>query len=202
MGDFSIDTREFSEAITEVINKHKKDAPKYLNKKALAVVIGSKGHKGAIQETPEASSSKIKAVTNRQLAGRVIKRAKQKGDWPLTGPQIAEFVKKERKRMRASVAYTRGPGWFNAAKSLGGTGGRGKKARPQSGFQKSQAARGSGKKATESKVEAEITNTAPASEIIGYEGLQRAINNQVADMRSYGADELLGKTLSEHSASS
>lgn len=200
MADFSIDTREFSAAITEVINKHKKDAPKYLNKKALSVIIGSKGHKGAIQATPEASRSKIKAVTDRQLAARVIGRARRKGEWPLTAEQIKERIKKERKRMAASVAYTRGPGWFNAAKALGGSGGRGKKEKPQSGFQKSQAARGSGKKATENKVEAEIVNTAPAAEVIGYDGLQKAIDNQVADMNACGSQELLGKTFSEHSA--
>lgn len=200
MSDFQFDTREFHKALDEVIEITGKDAPKFLNKKALSVIIGSKGHPGAVQLTPEADRGKIAAVPVRAVAARVIKRAKKKGEWPLTSDEINRRVKKEYGRMKSSIAYTRGPGWSKAAKALGGTGVRGKKNQEQPGFAKSKAAKGYGKKAAKGDLTAIISNTAPAAALIGREAIQRAIDGQAADMRAYGAQELLKKNFQDHSA--
>ena len=201
MSDFQLDTREFSKAFDQIVKTHKKDVPKYLNKKALSVLIGSGGHPGAVQLTPEADKSKMAAVTDKQLAGRIIKRAKAKGKWPMTAVEIKAAIIKERKRMVASSAYTRGPGWLKAAVAMGGTGRKGgKKNQPQPGFSKSKAAKGFGKKATAGKLAALLVNAAPAAAQIGREALQRAVDGQTADMRAFGARDLLSKTFRKHSA--
>lgn len=199
--DFKLDTREFADAMREVLAEHKKDAPIYLNKKALSVIIGSKDHPGAVKLTPEAEKSAIEAVPRRKIAGFVIKRAKLAGDWPLTSPEINNRITKEIKRRESAIAYTRGPGWLKAAKRLGGSGVKdGKKGQPHPEFEKSLAAKGYAKPATPSRLISEIVNTAPAAELIGFEPLQKAIDGQAKDMREYGAHDLLNKTFKKHSA--
>lgn len=195
MSDFSIDTRDFMEAFDFVISTVPKDVPKYLNKKALMVIIGGKGVKGAIQRTPRASEAAIKAVPVREVAGTVIKRAKRKGEWPLTGAEIKLRVKREYARRASSIAYTAGPGWNNAAVALGGRG-----VNKQAGFGKSEASHGLGKLATVQNPIAEIVNTAPASELIGTQPLNDALRDVARDMVEYGAVELLKKTLDAVSA--
>lgn len=201
MSDFTLDTREFFKALDQVVETFGKDAPKYLNKKAQSIIVGSKGHPGAVQLTPQASVEKIKAVPLRAVTARVIQRAKANGRWPLSGEEIAKLVKQEYGRMKASIAYTRGAGWLKAASQLGANGVRsGKRGRPQKGFEKSKAARGYARKATKGNLMAILANAAPAADKIGRKALQRAVDGQAADMRAYAAQELLRKNFADHSA--
>ncbi len=199
MGDITLDEREFAKAFREVLATHKKDAPTFLNKKALSVMIGSKGHPGAVKLTPEASKEKIDAVPRKLIAGFVIKRAKKAGNWPLSGPEIDALIDKERKRRKSAIAYTRGAGWLKAAQALGGRGVSGAgKIHPE--FSKSKAAKGYARRASESTLEVVIANAAPAAEKIGGPALQEAVDEQAADMRAYAAQEHFGKTFAKHSA--
>jgi len=191
--DFTLDLSEFRASFNYIIREHKKDVGPYLNKKALNVLIGSGGGKrGAVHLTPEASRSKINAVTQRQLVGFVCKKARKHGDWPLSREEILKRVEKEKKRRLSAIAYTRGAGWLKAAKDLGGTGFRGK-AGPRPEFNRSKAAKGYGKKATVGNLAALLVNAAPAADKIGREALQTAVNNQVRDMEEYAAREILKK---------
>lgn len=194
MSDFSMDTREFKAAFEQVLSATKKDAPAYLNKKALMVVIGGKGVKGAIQLTPRAKASEIKSIPVKVIAKMVMARAKANGE-KLTHVEIGRRVKREIARRAASVGYTAGPGWHKAAVALGGRGVRLRKE-----FSESKAAKGTARKASPGSLLAEIVNTAPAAAIIGKKALQNAVDNVAADMSRYGAEQLLKKQFKKASA--
>lgn len=115
-----------------------------LNRAGKHTIIGSKGHKGAMQLTPVASKAAINQVSDKKIAGYVINKAKRTGAWPLTATQIRAAVKKERKRRRSSIGYAAYAGWSNAAKAMGGRGVKG----VTKDFGRSEARRGYGKRAT------------------------------------------------------
>lgn len=163
--------------------------PESLNRAALHVIIGSGAGPGAMQATPKADKGKIASVSDAQLRGFVIQRAKRTGKWPLKPGEIQELVKKERRRRRRAIGYTAYAGWNNAAKAMGGRGAGGK-TRIQGGFERSEAAHGSGLKATPVNLLAEIINTAPAAEQIGFEGIQTGINNAAQDLVDYGTRKI------------
>lgn len=70
MSDFTLDTREFSEALQFVRQATKKDAVTLLNRAGLHVVIGGKGVKGAMQRTPKADPKKIQSTLERNVGGK------------------------------------------------------------------------------------------------------------------------------------
>lgn len=196
--DFTVDLTEFRASFNRIIREHKKDVAPYLNKKAHGVIVGTKGYKGAVQLTPEASAAKINAVTVRQLTGYVCRKARMAGEWPLSREEIKLRVEKERRRRRSAIAYTRGPGWLKAAKDLGGgTGKFGGKTSPHPEFSKSKAAKGYGRKASVSNLTALLVNKAPAADLIGRGALQEAINNQARDMVEYADREIFKKFIAE-----
>lgn len=71
--------------------------------------------------------------------------------------------------------------------------------RKQPGFPKSEAAKGSGNKATPATLIAELENTAPAASLIGKKALQDALNDTARDMKEYAARKLQ-QTFNKHSS--
>lgn len=188
---FKLDTKEFREAMATVLRVKRYDASKYLNKVAIQVIVGSKGHPGAIKTTYRANAADIKRLKPEQLMGGAIKLMKTAGLWPRVSRQtINEYIERERARRIASIAYTAGPGWFPAAAQLGF---QFSKARfdIQKGFLKSEASKGKARRATPSSMTSIIQNHAPAAGIVGLQGLQEAVNGQAADMRAFAAKEIL-----------
>lgn len=194
MADF-IDMTQFRQAVREVLQDVRKDEVSIVNRAGLVAITGGKGVRGAIHRTPRASRAAIDAISPKVLAGVVIKKAKLKGEWPLTSAEIKKRIKKERSRRKSSIAYTAGPGWHKAAVAMGGRGVRG----IQSGFAESKAAKGGGTKATVQQVEAIIENTAPAADLIGRPALQAALNDTARDMIQH-ARAKIGATLKRKSA--
>jgi len=206
--DFKLDTKEFFKAFEEIVKTHKKDAPKYLNKKALNVIIGSGGHPGAVQLTPKAN---LKKVTRQAIIVRVANRLRRQGKKLLksasskdsggngvTPHEFYVMVAIEMGKIKSARGYTAGPGWFPAAIKLGGTGS--KTGKIDSRLATSKARKGYAKKATPAHLEALLVNAAPAAHIIGKQALQKAVDGQTQDLKEYGAKELLGKTFKKHSA--
>lgn len=176
-----VSTIDFADAMDFVLEESGKDSAEILNRAGLHAVIGGKGVRGAIQRTAAADRGKILAVTDAQLGRVVVKRAAAKGE-QLTLSERKKRVKKERGRRLSSIGYTKGPGWHKAAKAMGGRG-----VRTQKGFEKSDAADGGGKKASPFSLVAEIRNTAPAGEKIGYDPLEAAIDDVARDMVDHAA---------------
>lgn len=185
--NITLDTRKFEQAVRFSVNDVGRDLTDVLNRAGRNVAIK------AIQKTPRASASKIAAVTDAQLAGRIHKRARRKGV-KIKRADMAKYIKRERARMKSSVGYTAGPGWNNAARAFGGRG-----VKMQKGFQKSQARKGRGRKARVMSLVAELANTTPAAKKVGAGALQDAINHAAADLVSYGQKKL-AKTLHKYSA--
>lgn len=181
-----VSTIDFADAMDFVLSQVPKDSAEILNRAGLHAVIGGKGVRGAIQRTEQADRGKILAVTDAQLGKVVVKRAASKGE-RLTLSERKKRVKKERGRRLSSIAYTKGPGWHKAAKAMGGRG-----VRTQKGFEKSDAASGGGKKASAHALVAEIRNTAPAGEKIGFDPLNEAIDDVARDMVEHAAKKYGG----------
>ena len=195
----SFDTREFRRAFIEVLAKHGKDAPTYLKKKTLSVVIGSGAkakYKGAVQLTKRADRSKINAVPEILIRRVVLKKARLKGENNLSETEIRKRIKREYARRRSAIGYVAGPGWFPAATKFGGKP-KGKKNLPRTGFSKTQAAKGGGKLPTKANLTSEIENAGAGR--VGGPALQKAVDNIAKDMKVYGAQELMGPSFKKHS---
>jgi negative regulator of replication initiation len=174
----------FVNALNLVEKATGKDAADILNRAMLHVVIGGKGVEGAIQLTPRADAAKIRAVNIKDVAKVVMARLRRKGR-KVSAKQRDNMIRWEYMRRLKAVGYTAGPGWNNAAKSLGGRG-----VRTQPGFAKSQARFGNARKATPTNLIAEAVNTAPAAEEIGFAPLEKALGNVAADLVEYGTKKL------------
>lgn len=183
MMTFELDLRQFRAAVEEVIKTTGKDEVEIINRAALHTVIGGKGVKGAMQRTPKAAVADINKAAPIILRMMIKRNAEQ--HLGLNKQEIGELVKKELRRRKASKGYTAGPGWNNAAIAFGGRG-----VRIQSGFQRSEAAFGSGTKAKGYFPVAVIENTSPAAEKIGQRALQDALNNVAQDITDYAAKKL------------
>ncbi len=177
---FTFDDHEFGGVLEFVERETGRTAKESINRAALHVIIGGKGFQGAMQLTPKASKSAINAVDKDKVAGFVAKKAQEKGT-RLTAAEFADAVKKEIKRRVRAIGYTAFVGWNNAAKAFGGRGLKGVTESP-----KKEARFGYGTKATSNvNPEAILTNTAPMSERIGLEPLQKAITNVARDLVEY-----------------
>lgn len=205
-GDFSLSSSELSRAIDFVRTTTTKDVADIINRAGLVVVIGGRGVKGAIQRTPRADAGKIAGVSDSQLAAAVATKLRKKGvklgrgngksgrnskgqfvkGGGVSSAQFKNMVKRERARRLKSRGYTAGPGWSKAAQAFGGKGVRG----VQSGFGNSEAAKGSGSKATPSRAVGIIENTAPAAEKTGEVPLQEAMKDTARDMVEHGTRRL------------
>lgn len=197
---FKFDLREFAKAVDEVKRNTRKTEPEIVNRAALTVIIGGRGVRGAIQRTPRADKGKIAGVSERQLTAAVVKKLEKKGKLPMVGGgkrnkrgqfqkvggiNLKAEVRKERARRMRSIAYTAGPGWDKAAQALGGRG-----VGKQPGFERSEAAKGSAKRATIASVAAVIENAAPAAHSIGGAALQGALDDTARDMMAYARKKL------------
>lgn len=180
-----LDLREFSEALRFVEEVTQKEAPVLLNKAALNVVIGGAGYMGAVQLTPKADAGRIRASLPLDVAVRIVrKRAALAGRFLSRAAAVKAARALIRERQRAA-GYTRGPGWSKAARAFGGRG-----VRTTERFEVSMARFGMGKKASAQDLVAELLNTAPAAEKIGFQALQQAVNNVVRDLVAYGERKL------------
>lgn len=185
--ELDLDISSFERAAKFVVENTPRDGATTLNKAGLQTITGSKGYPGAIQLTPKADPVAIKAklTGSDAMALRIVyTRAKRAGK-VLTREEAIKAAKAlVRARQRAS-AYTRGPGWNNAAQALGGRG-----VRVNERFPKSEARHGRGSRANPRVLIAEIINTAPAGAKIGLKPLQKALDNQAKDMMDYGHRQL------------
>jgi hypothetical protein len=171
----TIDSSMMKRAIRFVVYEvGAKDLPDTLNSASLDTGIK------AIKNTPRASTAKIAAVTDAQLAGRIANRFRKRGKKIPKG-KMADLIKAERKRMRASRAFTAGPGWDKAVRAFGGRG-----VKRQKGFEQSEASKGKGSKASKMKLIAELVNTTPAGEKIGKEALQQSLDQAALGLATYG----------------
>ncbi len=178
------DLREFSEAVHFVMKHSKKTCADIVNRQALNVIVGGKGLKGAIHRMPRADRGKINALTPKQLAGAVKRKY---GNRKMSREEWKEAMRAEKARRRKAIGYTAGPGWHKAAVALGGKGVR-RGMLPE--FETSQAAKGTGEKATPESLIAMIENAAPAAALIGKQALQDAINATARDMKEHTAKKL------------
>jgi hypothetical protein len=186
MSGLSVDPRNLIDALLFVERASGRAMADSMNRAQLHTIIGSGSYPGAMQLTPKATRSRINQVTDRQLAGFVIARAKRSGRWPMTNSQIHAAVRKERARRNSAVGYHAYAGWSNAAKAMGGRGVRG----VTDDFSKSAARHGRASRATVSNKESVATNTAPAIERIGFAALQQAQDNAAKDLVDYGTRKL------------
>lgn len=183
----SINVEEFAEAARFVIRVTGKDEIEVLNRGALHAVIGGKGVRGAIQRTPKAGVSQIKSEATKIICIRIIERSLKKQGIIKTRDEInALAVKMVQARLKA-IAYTKGPGWNNAAVKFGG---RGVKGMDPERFGHSEARHGGGKKASGFSLQAVIENTAPAIEDIGLQPLEDALGDVARDMVGYATKKL------------
>ena len=178
-----LDTSAFASAIRQVERATGRAAMDSLNRAALTTIIGAKGVAGAMKLTPKADKAAIAALTDEQLRGAVVKRARDKGNWPLTSAEIKKLVKKERAKRKRASGYTAFAGWNNASKAFGGRG-IGSKL-DSARFAQSEAKKGSGTKATAADLAARLVNAAPMADQIGRRALQQAIDNAAADLVVY-----------------
>lgn len=183
----SVNTNDIARAAIAIEAETGRSCADSLNRAAKHIVIGSKSHPGAMQLTPKASKADISRVTDKQIAGKVVPMMRKSGRWPATTAQIARAVKRERARRNSSIKYLAFAGWNNAAKAVGG---KGINKGITSAFSSSQAAKGRGTKATVSRLFAEVINTAPASERIGFAALEAAVSNAAKDLEDYLAKKL------------
>lgn len=180
---FTLDETEWKAAAAFVIKATGKAEEEILNRSALHAVIGGKGVRGAMQRTPKADKAKIRALSSAELAASVARRNHGRKFGP---GEFARAIKKERARRIRSSGYTAFAGWSKAAQAFGGKGVRG----VQSGFGQSKASRGFGSRAKSNDLVAEIANTAPAAEKIGFAPLQYALNDVARDLVEYGTRKI------------
>lgn len=184
---FTFDDREFGRAIELVERETGRAAKDSINRAGLHVIIGGKGFKGAMQLTPKATKSSIKAVSPEQVAATVANRLRASGK-KADSATFAQLVAKEIKRRIRAIGYTAYAGWNNAAKAFGGRGLKGMTA-----SSKKLSRFGYGQKAISTMTPtATLTNTAPAAEKIGLEPLQKAITNVARDLVEYVNNKLNG----------
>lgn len=169
-----------------------------LNKLALQSIIGFKGGQGAMRLTKIADASKIAAVPDSAIRAKVIRRMKAAGVLGLvTKREIRKAMRAERKARQDAKGYAAFVGWNNAAKDLGGTGIKGKPKGIKGitkRFAKSNAAKGSGKKATNSGFvkKATMENTVTfADKIGGTTALEQGVRNAVDDFIPYAEKQLV-----------
>lgn len=177
----TVDIRQFQDAVAFVKKAAKKDEAIILNRAGLTCLIGGKGVKGAVQRTPRASAANIKREDVRRfILGKLRKLGRK-----VTKQTLSKLVTSEMRRRKASIAYTAGPGWHKAIVAMGGRG-----VKTQKGFNQSEASKGKGRKATESKLEVFLENTAPVAASIGFQPLQEALNDTARDLVEYGTRKL------------
>lgn len=179
-----IDISDFQDALTFVEKATGRPMAVSLNRAAKTVIIGGKGVKGAMQLTPKANKAAIKMVPEKEIAGFVAAKLRKAGV-KITREIMAREVEKERARRIRASGYTAYAGWSNAARAFGGRGVKG-----VGDSQKKLAKHGYGHVATPAALVAEIANTAPAAETVGFEALQQAVNNAAADLVEYGVRKL------------
>lgn len=191
----SIDVRSFQEAIKFVTSVTPRTCADALNRAGKTAIIGAKGVKGAMQLTPKADRAAIRKVSDKEIAGYVAAKLRKTGKLAARGAkrtkgqfskaQFKNAIRFERQRRIRAAGYTAFAGWSNAAKAFGGKGVKG-----VTSSTKKLAKHGKGKKATSNDLVATLSNTAPASEDIGFEALQQGVNNAAADMVAYGTKKL------------
>lgn len=178
-----IDISDFQSALEFVEQATGRPMAQSLNRQGGNIVFRF-GANSVMRTTPTAEKAKIMAVDPKEVAGYVIKKMKAKG-LPITRQSIADAVKKEYARRVRASGYTAFVGWSNAAKAFGGRGVKG-----VTGSQKKLARFGYGHRASPDNLVAEIANTAPAAEEIGFDALQTAVDFAADDLMVYGLIQL------------
>lgn len=195
---WELDTSNLEHALLYVERATGRAMDVSMKRAGLHTIIGSGSYPGAMQLTPKATRGDIDSVSNRQLEAFEVRKAKARGDWPISHFAIQKRAQIERQRRQRSVGYAAYAGWNNAAKAMGGKGIKPSAITDQ--FSKSEAAAGRGTISFgRNDILIVLTNTAPAIERIGVEALQEAIDNAAHDLTDY-ADRKLGKIFNEVNA--
>lgn len=190
MSDFKFDLREFQQGMKDIASEGKTDEVAILNKAVLIAIIGGGGVAGAMKTTPKAN---LAGLDRKLVAGGVAEKLRRQGRYRgLSSAEFDRLVTEEMVRRKRSVGYTAGPGWDKAARAFGGTG-----VFRQSGFDRSEAAKGFGDVADERHMVAEISNSTPWAIHIGREPLQQAFDAVGQDMQRHHAEKLQ-KTFDRH----
>lgn len=219
------DLKTFHAQIERMVVEFKKDAAKELNKRAIQVLIGSKGFKGAVHFTKKATSARIKSDLNRKyyVAGR--RGNKSGGDvkllWILASKRItkngggkglppaayrakvaavADNIWHQRNASRAFLAA----GWLNCVRQLEGAGLNTLSGKAKAGVSLHSHGRASkswARGAVPGRLIAQCWNAAAepgtAAGNIVEQGLAQGINAQIADMEKYFQMKL-EKSLQKH----
>ena len=191
------DLREFQAQMQEARKLSKREGADFLNKRGIQVLIGSKGHPGAVSTTKKVTKAKLKKDLSRVWHGvtilhiQAVKALKEKGI-PATQAAIAQMSERISKARDASRAYL-AAGWLAAAVALGHKR-RSDNNRSLRPVGTSRGRIGYGSLATTGKLRFEAWNNAvskgphdnPARrEGIVTKGLRDALRGQVADMKQY-----------------
>lgn len=197
----TLDTSKLEAAALFVEREVGRDCAESLNRAALSAIIGSGSGPGAMQLTPKADKGVIEALPYKKVAGYVARKLRKKGllgkgKGKTSNKQFRNNVRYEKIRRKKASGYAAYAGYNKAAKAFGGRGiGKG----VNKEFEASEAARGRGKKASVGDLLAEIVNTAPAAERIGFEALQEGVNNAALDLIAY-ADKKMAQTFAKVNA--
>lgn len=170
----TFDTRDLTRAMRAIQDATGKEGAVILNQAGRNIAFR------AIRHTYKTTVARITAdlgtpAKPSALAYRIAARAM--GRRP-TKDEVAKMIK----RRRSAIAYLRA-GWVQAAKDFGG--------RPRMRYSgKGEARRGGGRKARNTSLVATLNNTAPAIELYGKPGLERAVRETAADMVAHAERRL------------
>lgn len=195
MGDFNLDTRELIQALEQYQEATNKDMAEVLNRAGRNVAFK------AIRYTPTTLKSDITASLETMVAWQdghqvplkyLIANAfrRKRGQPPVAGSRMRDAVDSLYALRYKTIGYVKA-GWLNAARAFGGAG--------KEPFSKGLASLGYGKKATAFNLNAELANFSRGANLVGSDGLQRAIDETARDMIAF-ADKKMAATAKKHSA--
>jgi hypothetical protein len=191
------DLREFRAQMDQNRKLSKKTGAEFLNKRSVQVLIGSKGHPGAVSTTKKVTKAKLKRDLARKWHGvtilhiQAVKALKAQGI-KATSDAIAAMSKRIFAARDASRAYL-AAGWLHAVRAMGHTR-RSDNNRSLRPVGTSRGRIGYGKLATAGKLRFEAYNNAESNgphdnparrKAIITEGLNLAVRGQIADMKQY-----------------
>lgn len=178
---FTVDTRDFRQAIDSYVRDSREDAAAILNHGARDL-LGNPSY-GLINKTPKANKSAIrKELTGSdRLALRLAaKKLKGKGGGSRWAQKVGKEARDTIARRQGSAHYI-SDGWVQASAGLGGN-------RRKSG--KSRSRVGRAKKATTRRLVVTIENNARGAAKVALPALRAALPRVVREMERYGTERM------------
>jgi len=190
----TVDSSGFEKALKETLLRTSRVAEDVLNGTAIEVITT------AAKLTPKADKASIPYTMYREVTNNgksvpiiwLILNSRRESGKGLNNNEMRTAAKKLIGRRVSAIGFNAYAGWQKALLAVGGRG-FGREAK-QAGFEKSSAARGSGRKATAGNLMAIGSNTAAWIEHIGQGPLQQALDMSEARMLRH-LEEKLQKAL-------